>query len=224
MTNRPRTTVNRLRSGWHSWLGTPHTEATERLWFDVREAHPDFKTAVLADARITAAYRGERFIFRSRADALVQIVRLASVSDAFLAQCCYRGKAHLQARRVPFVPRLLHRLAIVTGQICIGDPVVMQPGVYIPHGQVVVDGLVAIDTKAVLFPFVTIGLRSGDVQGPRIGEGATIGTGAKVIGPVRIGRGAQIGANAVVVSDVPDDAVAVGVPARVVGVASPPQL
>jgi len=224
MTNRPRTTLFELRSRWHAWLGTVHNEATERLWFDVREAHPDFKTAVLADARITAAYRGERFLFRSRADALVQIVRLAFVTDSFLAQCCYRAKAHFLARRVPLVPRVLHRLAIVTGQICIGDPVVMQPGVYIPHGQVVVDGLVEIGAKAVLLPFVTIGLRSGNLQGPRIGERATIGTGAKVIGPVRIGIGAQIGANAVVVSDVPDDAVAVGVPARVVRIATPPPL
>jgi acetyltransferase-like isoleucine patch superfamily enzyme len=49
-----------------------------------------------------------------------------------------------------------------------------------------------------------------------IGEGAWLGQNV-VVGPgVRIGRGAVIGANAVVLDDVPDHAVAVGVPARVV--------
>jgi len=43
-----------------------------------------------------------------------------------------------------------------------------------------------------------------------------IGAGAKVIGPVMVGTGAKIGANAVVVHDVPANATAVGVPARVV--------
>ncbi len=33
---------------------------------------------------------------------------------------------------------------MVTAQISIGDPVVMAPGVYIVHGQVVIDGLAEI--------------------------------------------------------------------------------
>ena len=63
---------------------------------------------------------------------------------------------------------------------------------------------------------VTIGGRAGHEAVPVIGEGAMIGSGAKVLGPVRIGRYASIGANAVVLTDVPDFAVAVGVPARVI--------
>ncbi len=43
----------------------------------------------------------------------------------------------------------------------------------------------------------------------------TLGAGARVLGPVHFGKGAQIGAHAVVVRDVPEAAVAVGVPARV---------
>jgi serine O-acetyltransferase len=113
------------------------------------------------------------------------------------------------------LPRLLHRLAMITAQISIGDPVVMEPGVYIVHGQVVADGLVEIQTGVVISPFVTIGLRAGDVTGPTIERYASIGTGAKLIGPVRIGAGARIGANAVVVDDVPAGATAVGVPAQV---------
>jgi serine O-acetyltransferase len=67
-----------------------------------------------------------------------------------------------------------------------------------------------------LFPWITIGLRAGDVQGATIESDASIGTGAKVIGGVRVGAGASVGANAVVVDDVPPGATVVGVPARVV--------
>ena len=81
---------------------------------------------------------------------------------------------------------------MIIGQVAIGDPVVVQPGVYIPHGQVVVDGMVEVGTEVALLPFVTVGLRAGSVQGPTIGPGATIGTGAKVLGPVRVGAGARV--------------------------------
>jgi serine O-acetyltransferase len=52
---------------------------------------------------------------------------------------------------------------------------------------------------------------------PTVCRGAFIGAGAKVLGPIRIGEGARIGANAVVLTDVPDGATAVGIPARIIG-------
>jgi serine O-acetyltransferase len=119
-------------------------------------------------------------------------------------------------RGIPVLPTILHRLAIITGQVCIGDHVVMRPGVYIPHGQVVIDGITFVDCRVVIRPFVTLGLRDGNVVGPHLESRVSIGTGAKVFGPVRVGSGAKIGANAVVNCDVPAGAVAVGAPARVV--------
>ena len=59
------------------------------------------REALFADARVAAAFRGERHEFRSRLDAARAVVRLAWVSDAFLAQAFYRLKARLQARGVP---------------------------------------------------------------------------------------------------------------------------
>jgi serine O-acetyltransferase len=181
----------------------------------LRARHPGFREALMADAKITSAYRGERHEFRSRRDAAAQLLRLALVSDAFLAQALYRAKAALQARGVPLLPRIAHRLAMAFAQVSIGDPVVVQPGVYILHGQVVIDGTVEIGTGVTIAPFVTIGLRAGDYQGATIERNVSIGTGAKIIGAVRIGEGATIGANAVVVDDVPPGATVVGVPARV---------
>lgn len=182
------------------------------FWRAIRARHPGLREALLADARRTALGRGERHEFRSRADAALQILRLMWVSDAFLAQALYRLKARLQALRVPILPRLAHRLAMAIAQVSIGDPVIVEAGVYILHGQVVIDGLVEVGEGTVIGPFVTIGLR-GSVEGPTIERNVRIGTGAKVIGPVRVGAGAQIGANAVVVNDVPAGATVVGVPA-----------
>ncbi|MGH2866694.1 MAG: serine O-acetyltransferase [Solirubrobacteraceae bacterium] len=186
----------------------------EAFWRAIRARHPRLREALVADARTTAQHRGERFEFRSRLDTAVQIARLAWVTDAFLGQALYRAKARMQTLGVPILPRLAHRLAMAIAQISIGDPVVIGPGVYIIHGQFVADGLVEIGSGAVIGPFVTIGLRAGDVRGATIGPNVSIGTGAKVIGGVRIGAGAQVGANAVVVDDVPTGATVVGVPAR----------
>jgi serine O-acetyltransferase len=180
----------------------------------MRSRQPRFAEAVLADAKVTAAYRGERHEFRSTADAIGQVLRLAWRTDAFAAQMLYRAKASMQARGVPVLPRLAHRLAIAIGQVSIGDPVLMHPGVYIVHGQVVVDGIVEVQSNVIISPWVTIGLRAGDFTGPTIGSGVEIGTGAKVIGPVTVGAGAKIGANAVVVGDVAEGTTVVGAPAR----------
>jgi serine O-acetyltransferase len=186
----------------------------KEFWAALRARHPPLRLALREDARVTAIHRGERHEFRSRADTAVQIMRLCIVSDAFLAQSLYRIKARLQTRGVPILPRIAHRLAMALAQVSIGDPVVVAPGLYIVHGQVVLDGLVEVHPGVVISPFVTIGLRSGDVTGPIIGPGVSIGTGAKVIGPVRVGARATIGANAVVVDDVPEGATVVGAPAR----------
>lgn len=48
-----------------------------------------------------------------------------------------------------------------------------------------------------------------------IGDGAWLGTGVIVLDAVSVGRGAVIGANAVVNKDIPDNSIAVGVPAKV---------
>jgi serine O-acetyltransferase len=192
-------------------------QSREVIWREIRARHPGLREALVADARVTARYRGERHEFHGRLDMAIQLLRLAWVSDAFLAQALYRAKARMQALGVPIMPRLAHRLAMALAQVSIGDPVVVQPGIYIVHGQVVADGLVEIQSGVILFPWVTIGLRAADVRGATIERDASIGTGAKVIGAVRIGAEARVGANAVVVDDVPAGVTVVGTPARPVG-------
>jgi serine O-acetyltransferase len=214
-------TLRRLRAAKERWrrglMGVQGDKDTGWYWDAIRTAHPPFAKAVLVDAQVAAGRRGERSEYRNKADAVIQVMRLAIVTDSFFGQICYRAKARCQTHRIPLLPRLLHLMAIRNGGICIGDPVVMHPGVHIPHGNVVVNGGVEIHPGAVLAPFTTLGLVSTAAGGPRIGPFASIGTGAKVLGPVKIGARAKIGANAVVLSDVPAGATAVGAPARIVG-------
>ena len=148
---------------------------------------------------------------------MLQVVRLMLKSDAFLAQVAYRAKARLQALGIPVLPQIAHRIAMMTAQVSIGDPVVVHPGVYIVHGQVVVDGIAEVHSGAVLFPWVTVGLIGPELTGPTIGPARADRQRRAVLGKVSIGADARIGANAVVLRDVPDGATAVGIPARVVG-------
>ncbi len=185
----------------------------DQVWANIRAKHPRFGEAVFADLVMTTLNRGERHVFRSRADAIVHVIRLCWMSDAFFATVMYRAKAAMQAKRVPLLPRICHKLAMSTAQVTIGDPVVIQPGIYIVHGQIVLDGLVEIGQGAVISPWVSIGLKAGNVQGPIIGENVRVGSGAKMLGPMSIGDGASIGANAVVTRDVAAGTTVVGIPA-----------
>jgi len=180
----------------------------------LRARQPGFREAVAADTRVTARQRGERCEFRSGFDTLVHAVRLCWVSDAFAAHVAYRLRTTLLRRGVPVLPGLLHRFSMASSQVIIGDPVLMHPGVYLIHGQVVLDGIVEIGSGAVIGPWVTIGLRAENVLGPTIGREVAVGSGAKVIGPLTVGDGATIGAGAVVVGDVAPGETVVGVPAR----------
>ena len=168
----------------------------------------------MADARLAAAIRGERYEFRSRLDGVLQAMRLMLQTDAFLALAAYRAKARLRALGIPLLPSLAHRLAMVSAQVSIADTVVVHPGLFIPNGQVVVYGLVEIQPGVTLLPWVTVGPIGGGFIGPRIGPGVQIGTGAKVLGDIEVGANARVGVNAVVLEDVNSNTTVVGMPAR----------
>jgi len=159
-----------------------------------RPAHPPFFAAVAADARMTLLHRSEPADLSNRWRTMGAVIRLTFTTDAFFAQVCYRAKARLRGLRIPVLPLVFHRLAMMSAQVCIGDPVLVEPGIYIAHGQVVVDGITTVRSGTVLLPWITIGLTAGNFQGPTIGKRVTVGTGAKILGPVKVGKGAKIGA------------------------------
>jgi len=89
---------------------------------------------------------------------------------------------------------------------------------FIDHGMGVVIGETAvIGDDVTIFHGVTLGGKgSGRGQRhPTLGNEVIVGAGAKVLGNVSLGNRSVIGANAVVVHDVPEDAIAVGIPATV---------
>jgi serine O-acetyltransferase len=90
--------------------------------------------------------------------------------------------------------------------------------VFIDHGMGIVIGETAeIRDDVTLYHGVTLGGTSWNKgkRHPTLGTGVVVGAGAKILGPIFVGDGAKIGSNAVVVRDVPADATAVGIPARI---------
>ena len=88
---------------------------------------------------------------------------------------------------------------------------------FIDHGTGVVIGETAvIGDDVVIYQGVTLGGRALDQakRHPSIGNRVMLGSGAKILGPVAVGDDSAVGANAVVVTDVPKDAIAVGIPAQ----------
>jgi serine O-acetyltransferase len=91
---------------------------------------------------------------------------------------------------------------------------------FIDHGMGVVIGeTTEIGDDVLLYQGVTLGGTGKDTgkRHPTIGNGAVIGTGAKILGNIRIGDHVKVGAGSVVVRPVPDYSTVVGVPGRVVG-------
>ena len=83
-------------------------------------------------------------------------------------------------------------------------------------GGIVVSGYASFGDNCRIRNGVTVGLaRVEQPCAPTIGHNVDIGAGAKLLGAIRIGNNVRIGANAVVLRDVPDNSLAVGVPAVV---------
>ena len=84
---------------------------------------------------------------------------------------------------------------------------------------VVIHPNAVIGENVVIRQHVSIGTNAKPGQGglaPKIGNGVMSGAGAWILGNITIGNNVVIGANAVVLKDVPDDSIAVGVPAKII--------
>ena len=95
-------------------------------------------------------------------------------------------------------------------------------GLFIDHGAGVVIGETAVvGDNCTIYQGVTLG-GTGKQTGkrhPTLGDNVMVGAGAKLLGNFTVGSGSRIAAGAVVLTDVPENATAVGVPAKVVRVA-----
>jgi serine O-acetyltransferase len=128
-----------------------------------------------------------------------------------LANKLWRLELKWLARFVSYIGRWLTGIEIHPGAT-IGRRV------FIDHGMGVVVGETAeIGDDCTLYHGVTLGGTSWNKgkRHPTLLRGVVVGAGAKILGPITIGSNARVGSNAVVVKDVPADATAVGIPARI---------
>ncbi|MBM7825714.1 serine O-acetyltransferase [Arcanobacterium pluranimalium] len=113
--------------------------------------------------------------------------------------------------------RLLSQIARAVTGIEIHPAAKLGRRLFIDHGMGVVIGETAeVGEDVTIFHGTTLGgtsMKKGK-RHPTVGNRVTIGSGAKVLGPITVGDDVQIGANAVVVKDVPAGMVAVGIPAQ----------
>jgi serine O-acetyltransferase len=100
------------------------------------------------------------------------------------------------------------------------------PGLQIGHpASIVVNGRAVLGPGCTIGHEVTIGQDVNPPFGvPVVGRGVYFAPGAKVFGDITIGDHVAIGANAVVRDSLPDRAIAVGIPAKVVRIQEPDEV
>jgi len=122
---------------------------------------------------------------------------------------------------VPVLPRVISMVTRAATGIEIHPAAHIGEGLFIDHGAGVVIGETAdIGRDVTLYQGVTLG-GTGFATGkrhPTVQDNVTIGSGAKLLGPITIGHGAKIGANSVVITDVPPNSTVVGNPGHPVRV------
>jgi serine O-acetyltransferase len=145
----------------------------------------------------------------------VSTVEILSSWAGVQALLAHRAAHALMEAGVPLVPRIIAYLTRAITGIEIHPAAQIGNEFFIDHGSGVVIGETAsIGNCVTLYQGVTLG-GTGFQRGkrhPTLGDNVTVGSGAKLLGPIAVGDGAKIGANTVVVEDVPPSATVVGNP------------
>jgi serine O-acetyltransferase len=137
------------------------------------------------------------------------------------ALLAHRAAHAMDEAGVPLLPRMLAYVTRSITGIEIHPSAKIGGEFFIDHGSGVVIGETAeIGQRVTLYQGVTLG-GTGFQRGkrhPTLGDNVTVGSGAKLLGPIVVGDGAKVGANTVVVEDVPAQATVVGNPGHPVKV------
>lgn len=131
----------------------------------------------------------------------------------------YKAERFLYLHKIPIVPDIIKGAirilwgGVIPYQAEIGEGTILG---YQGLG-VVIHKEAKIGKNCVIRQNVTLGGGGGPGDGlPVLGNNVNVGAGTVILGHVHIGNNATIGANAVVLTDLPDNCVAVGVPAKVI--------
>ena len=176
-----------------------------------------------AFARVAKEVRRDVIAARDRDPAArgVPPVEILATWPGIHALLGYRVAHAMHVAGVPLLPRLISLFVRALTGIEIHPAARIGQGLFIDHGAGVVIGETAdIGDNVTLYQGVTLG-GTGFATGkrhPTVQDNVTIGSGAKLLGPITIGHGAKIGANSVVITDVPPNSTVVGNPGHPVRV------
>jgi serine O-acetyltransferase len=141
------------------------------------------------------------------------------------ALLAHRVAHALQRASVPAIPGAIATASRAVTGVEIHPAAKIGEDFFIDHGAGVVIGETAeIGDRVTLYQGVTLG-GTGFQRGkrhPTVEDNVTIGSGAKLLGPIRVGHGAKVGANTVVIQDVPANSTVVGNPGHPVRVEGHP--
>jgi serine O-acetyltransferase len=174
-------------------------------------------------ARIASEIRRELAAARNRDPAArgVGASEILATWPGVHALLAHRVAHALHVAGVPLLPRMIAAIARSVTGIEIHPAAVIGEGLFIDHGMGVVIGETAeIGNDVTLYQGVTLG-GTGFATGkrhPTVQDNVTIGSGAKLLGPITVGHGSKIGANTVVIHDVPPNSTVVGNPGHPVRV------
>ena len=116
---------------------------------------------------------------------------------------------------------LIHPNASISKRATIGEGTVVMAGVSInSEAQIgkhcIINTNASIDHECIIHDFVHISPNAALAGNVEVGEGTHVGIGTTVIQGIKIGKWCTIGAGAVIIKDVPDYAVVVGNPGKII--------
>lgn len=131
----------------------------------------------------------------------------------------YRIAYFLNSYKIPILPEVINKIFVrllFGTQIQLGAQ--LGKNVVLGNGGlgIVIHRHAVLGDNVIIAPGVTIGGTTKKYGAAKIGHNTIISTGAKILGPVIIGKNCVVGANAVVINDIPDNSLAVGIPAKVI--------
>ena len=160
-------------------------------------------------------YKRNASILKRMANFLVVILE-----PGFCASFLYRIEHFLYKKGFYFIALLLLRFNKLLTHTEISFEATIGGGLRLPHCNDIVIGATSIVGENVeVLNGVTLGatdLRKAGKRHPTVDDNVLLGTGAKVLGNISIGANSIIGANSVVIMDIPENVIAVGIPAKII--------
>mmetsp|Transcript_6283 Transcript_6283/g.8215 ORF Transcript_6283/g.8215 Transcript_6283/m.8215 type:complete len:375 (+) Transcript_6283:131-1255(+) len=193
-------------------LASPSIISTDlyKIFMEALEADESFRRALREDIR---AVRERDPACTSATDALLYF-------KGFQALQTHRVAHWLWTNQRQTLAHFLQSQVSEKFQIDIHPGAQIGSGMFIDHGHAIVVGETAVigNNVSMLHQVTLGGSGTKDKQRhPKIGDNVLIGAGTSILGPVNVGKGVQIGACSLVLQDIPDNCVAVGVPAKILG-------